>query len=81
MIVPDLVRRMGSTSAFMTQLGLQVTGGRKGTITVLRRQLDKLFCAAISWSYRAATDTASRPSCSRSGPMSCGGIQGGRSRG
>lgn len=41
-----------SLSSFMAQLGLQVTGGRKGTITVLRRQMDMLFRAAISWSYR-----------------------------
>ena len=41
-----------SLSAFMAQLGLQVTGGRKGTITVLRRQIDMLFRAAVSWSYR-----------------------------
>jgi len=41
-----------SLSVFMARLGLQVTGGRKGTITVLRRQMDMLFRAAISWSYR-----------------------------
>jgi hypothetical protein len=41
-----------SLSAFMAQLGLQVTGGRKGTITVLRRQMEMLFRSAISWSYR-----------------------------
>ena len=40
-----------SLSAFLAQLGLQVTGGRKGTITVLRRQLDMLFRAAISCNY------------------------------
>lgn len=44
-----------SLSAFMAQLGLGVTGGSKGTILVLRRQLEMLFRAAISWTYRSNT--------------------------
>jgi hypothetical protein len=35
-------------SDFMTQLGMTPTGGRTGTITRLRRQINRLFDAAIS---------------------------------
>lgn len=40
--------------SFLEVLGLGVTGGRKGTITTLRRQFDKLFHANIAWSYTDA---------------------------
>jgi len=35
-------------SDFMTQLGMTPTGDRTGTITRLRRQINRLFDAAIS---------------------------------
>ena len=38
-------------SDFMTQLGMTPTGGRTGTITRLRRQINRLFDAAISVQY------------------------------
>ena len=38
-------------SDFMTQLGMTPTGGRTGTITRLRRQINRLFDAAISVHY------------------------------
>lgn len=41
----------GSLSAFMKRLDLDVTGGEKGTITALRRQMHRLFCSNISWSF------------------------------
>jgi hypothetical protein len=41
-----------SLSAFMRRLDLDITGGEKGTVTVLRRQMERLFAASISWSYK-----------------------------
>jgi hypothetical protein len=40
-----------SLSDFMRRLDLDVTGGKKGTITALRRQMRKLFRSTIEWSY------------------------------
>lgn len=40
-----------SLSAFMRRLDLAVTGGPKGTVTVLRRQLKRLFSASVTWNY------------------------------
>ena len=40
-----------SLAAFMAQLGLVATGGEKGTVTALRRQMDMLFRASIAWDY------------------------------
>jgi hypothetical protein len=40
-----------SLSAFMKRLDLDVTGGDKGTITTLRRQMMRLLSSGISWSW------------------------------
>lgn len=40
-----------SLSQFMQRLDLDVTGGTKGTVTVLRRQLTRLFSTSIHWSW------------------------------
>ena len=40
-----------SLSAFMAQLDLTPTGGRWGTITMLREQMKRLFAAAVSCTY------------------------------
>ena len=40
-----------SLSGFLAQLGLWRSGGPRGSITTLRRQLDRLFRASVSWSY------------------------------
>jgi hypothetical protein len=41
----------GLTDA-MGNLGLAVTGGKKGTIAVLRRELDSLFFTSLTWTRR-----------------------------
>ena len=40
-----------SLSSFLAQLGLWRSGGPRGSITILRKQMEALFRAAISWSY------------------------------
>jgi hypothetical protein len=52
-----------SLSVFMHRLGLDVTGGEKGTIGVLRRQSQRLFASSISWSWEG-----------KSGAMAMGGM-------
>ena len=41
-----------SLSSFLAQLGLWRSGGPRGSITTLRRQLDKLFRSTVAWTYR-----------------------------
>lgn len=47
-----------SLSEFMRQLGLEITGGEKGTVTVLRRQMIRLFSSSISWSWQGKSGLA-----------------------
>ena len=47
-----------SLSYFMRRLDLDVTGGQKGTVTVLRRQMKRLFSANVSWSYEHGKEWA-----------------------
>jgi len=45
-----------SLSEFMRQLGMAPTGGKRGDITRLRNQMNRLFAAAISCSYADEDD-------------------------